>query len=339
MSPNGQRGGKTEGAVAARGGIESRGDTKSEGEGGDEGRVESEPDSGRGAERSPGRGVEWSPGRGAERNPAATLDRYPAATLDRYPAATLDRYLRGHPTAIFIGHFTMPRGTSYARHWHPVHQLAWSAKGLLRVTTRQGSWLLPPTLALWIPAGVPHITESAGDTVMRSPYVAPESCPTVDWQEPTVVAVGPLLRALIDHLVRTDLTAGARSRAEAVLLDVLDPVPVTSVSAPEPRDPRAREVARALAANPSDPRPLDAWGTQVGAGARTLARLFVTETGLTFGQWREQTRMRAAMPLLAEGLPLESVAHRVGYASASSFVAAFRRIIGVTPREYFPVHR
>ena len=49
--------------------------------------------------------------------------------------------------------------------------------------------------------------------------------------------------------------------------------------------------------------------------------------------------MRAAMPLLAEGLPIESVAHRVGYASASSFVGAFHRIVGVTPRQYFPVRR
>lgn len=106
-----------------------------------------------------------------------------------------------------------------------------------------------------------------------------------------------------------------------------------------PRDPRAREVARALTANPADPRPLEAWGTQVGASARTLARLFVTETGLAFGQWREQARMRAAMPLLAEGLPLEAIAPRVGYASASSFVAAFHRVIGVTPRQYFPLHR
>ncbi|WP_443046440.1 helix-turn-helix domain-containing protein [Streptomyces sp. DSM 40750] len=256
--------------------------------------------------------------------------------VERNPAAMLDG---PYPTAVFIGHFAMPRGTAFSRHWHAVHQLAWSAKGLLRVTTRRGSWLLPPTLALWIPAGVHHTTEAAGDTVMRSPYVDPASCPRIDWREPTVVAVGPLLQALIDHLLRTDLPPEARVRAEAVLLDVLHPVPVTSVTAPEPRDPRAREVARALTANPSDPRPLASWGTQVGASARTLARLFVTETGLAFGQWREQARMRAAMPLLAEGLPIEAVAHRVGYASASSFVAAFHRIVGVTPRQYFPVHR
>jgi AraC-like DNA-binding protein len=49
--------------------------------------------------------------------------------------------------------------------------------------------------------------------------------------------------------------------------------------------------------------------------------------------------MRAALPHLAEGLPTASVAHRVGYATASSFAAAFHRVVGVTPREYFPVRR
>jgi AraC-like DNA-binding protein/quercetin dioxygenase-like cupin family protein len=240
-------------------------------------------------------------------------------------------------TAIFIGHFAMPRGSGFGRHWHTFHQLAWAAKGLLRVTTERGAWLLPPSLALWIPAGVQHATEAEGDAVMRSPYVDPAACPGIEWTEPTVVAVGPLLRALVDHLVRRDLAPDARSRAEAVLLDVLQPVPVTSVSLTEPRDPRTRAVARGLAEHPADGRPLEAWGTEVGASARTLARLFVTETGLTFGQWRERLRIQAAMPLLAEGLTMEAVARRVGYASASSFVAAFRRIVGVTPRQYFPV--
>ncbi|MFF4014200.1 helix-turn-helix transcriptional regulator [Streptomyces sp. NPDC001843] len=74
----------------------------------------------------------------------------------------------------------------------------------------------------------------------------------------------------------------------------------------------------------------------MGAGARTLARLFTAETGLTFGQWRERSRMQSAMPYLAAGLPVEAVARKVGYASASSFTAAFRRVVGITPRAYFP---
>ncbi|MFK4100022.1 AraC family transcriptional regulator [Streptomyces sp. NPDC019531] len=238
---------------------------------------------------------------------------------------------------ILVGDFTMPRGTAYPVHWHPLHQLAWSPKGLVRVRSEHGVWLLPPSLALWIPAGLPHTTESAGDAVMRSPYVDPACCPHITWREPTVLSVTPLFRALVDHLVRTDLAAEARARAEAVLLDELHPVPVTSVNVPLPRDARARTVAERLTADPADARTLAQWGGETGASARTLARLFVAETGLAFGQWRERLRMQAAMPHLAAGLPVQAVAHRVGYATASSFTAAFRRLVGVTPREYFPV--
>jgi len=246
------------------------------------------------------------------------------------------RFARRFDTAILVGQFAMPRGTAFGTHWHPLHQLACSERGLLRIRSEHGTWLLPPSLALWIPADVPHATESEGDAVMRSAYVDPVSCPHIDWRDPTVVAVTPLLRALVEHLDRTDLTPDARARAELVLLDELRPVPVTSVSVPEPRDPRARAVAAGLRTHLSDSRPLAAWGGQVGAGARTLARLFVAETGLGFGQWRERLRMQAALPFLAEGLPIEAVARRVGYASASSFTAAFHRVVGVTPRQYFP---
>lgn len=240
-------------------------------------------------------------------------------------------------TAIFVGHFAMPSGTAFTTHWHTFHQLAWSAQGLLRIRSEQGTWLLPPSIALWIPAGVRHATESVGDVVMRSAYVDPARSRRIGWAEPTVVSAGPLLRALIDHLAVNGLAVDARSRAEAVLLDVLDPVPVTSIAVTEPRDPRALAVARALVADPADGRPLGAWGAEVGAGARTLARLFVAETGLGFGRWRERLRMQAAMPLLAQGLTVEVVAGRVGYGSASSFVAAFRRNTGITPRQYFPL--
>ncbi|MFG3287401.1 AraC family transcriptional regulator [Streptomyces sp. NPDC048179] len=239
-------------------------------------------------------------------------------------------------TAILVGHFVLPRGASFSAHVHQVHQLLCTARGLLRVRTERGVWLLPPSRALWIPAEVPHTTESAGDAVMLGAYVDPASCPGIDWPEPTVVAVTPLLRALVDHLIRTDLVPEARARAEAVLLDELRPLQVASVSVTVPDDPRARAVAEALRRDPADGRSLAEWGRTAGAGARTLARLFAAETGLGFGQWRERLRMQCAMPHLAAGLPLEAVARRVGYASASSFAAAFHRVVGVTPRAYFP---
>ncbi|MFB9908370.1 AraC family transcriptional regulator [Allokutzneria oryzae] len=235
---------------------------------------------------------------------------------------------------IMVGSLTMPGGLRFERHSHPVHQLNWATDGVITVTATGGTWVLPSARALWIPADVEHSTAAIGPAVMRSVYFPPRSCP-VDWAEPTVIAVGPLLGELIDHLSRDDLAPDARARAEAVVFDLLEPVSVTTVQLPTPADQRARAVADALRANPADDRDLASWGRVTGASERTLARLFVAGTGMTFGHWRAQNRMCAALPLLAEGTAVGTVARKVGYGTASAFVAAFRRAFGVSPGSYF----
>ena len=68
---------------------------------------------------------------------------------------------------------------------------------------------------------------------------------------------------------------------------------------------------------------------------RTLERLFQSETGLSFGKWRQQLRLLYALRLLAAGRPVTAVAFDVGYESASAFIAMFKRTLGVTPHRYF----
>ncbi|MFJ4689129.1 helix-turn-helix domain-containing protein, partial [Streptomyces sp. NPDC088789] len=53
-----------------------------------------------------------------------------------------------------------------------------------------------------------------------------------------------------------------------------------------------------------------------------------------FDRWRTHLRLRAALPLLAEGQPVSRVAHTVGYATSSAFLAAFRRTVGTSPGRY-----
>jgi AraC-like DNA-binding protein len=112
-------------------------------------------------------------------------------------------------------------------------------------------------------------------------------------------------------------------------------LPVTVFSVRFPADPVAGPVARALRSNPADQRTLAAWGRAVGASERTLARAFLTATGLPFGRWRTLLRLQAALPLLAAGEPAGRVALKVGYETPSAFTAAFRREAGVTPSAYF----
>ena len=230
--------------------------------------------------------------------------------------------------------FPMPIGTRFEWHEHGRHQLAWSSEGVLVVRTHAGSYVLPPTRALWIPAGTPHETRALGAALLRSVYLRTGRCP-IDWDGPTPVEASPLLRELIPHLERDSLTDEQRLRAEAVLFDLLAPLAVATIDLRLPTDERACRVAEALLADPGDGRTLQAWGRQVGASSRTLARAFVSESGLSFGRWRTLVRLQAALFQLAEGSPVGLVAARVGYRTPSAFVAAFRAHTGVTPGRYF----
>ncbi len=236
-------------------------------------------------------------------------------------------------TAIALTSFPMDRGQKFDHHVHDRHQLAWASSGILTVEVANRAWVLPSTQALWIPAGVEHASLAVRSAVLEGIYIDPAGS-AHGWSTPTVVAISPLARHLIRHLA-TDLDDTRRARAETVLLDVLEPIDKTTLELPIPVDARARTVADLLLADPSDQRSLDELGRQVGASARTLLRLFLAETALPFNQWRTHARLHAAMPYLAEGKPVAAVARRVGYATASSFIAAFHRVTGHTPATYF----
>ncbi|MFF0444935.1 AraC family transcriptional regulator [Streptomyces sp. NPDC004609] len=235
--------------------------------------------------------------------------------------------------AIVVGSFPLTSGQWIGAHSHPQHQLAWTRTGVLGVAVDDTYWVLPPTRALWLPAGVVHRTGATRDAVLKGLYFQPGRC-TVDWTEPTPVAVDGLLAHLIGHLGRDDLPEDARLRAEAVVPDLLRPLPASPIEVPVPADVRVRAVADTLLADPADPRGLEAHARGVGVSRRTLTRLFVHDTGMSFDRWRTHARLRAALPLLAEGQPVSRVAHTVGYATASAFLAAFRRTVGTSPSRY-----
>jgi AraC-like DNA-binding protein len=205
---------------------------------------------------------------------------------------------------------------------------------VLTVVAETHTWVLPPTRALWIPAGVVHETIAAEKATMRTLYLKRELCPST-WPAPQPVAATRLLAELIVHLSDAPLDPDQRSRAEAVLLDLLQPVATTTIEVTMPTDDRAVDVARGLLADPADGRSLTEWGHAVGASGRTLTRAFLAGTGIPFSRWRTTVRLRAALPLLASGEPISAVADKVGYQTPSAFVAAFRRETGLTPGAYF----
>jgi AraC-like DNA-binding protein/quercetin dioxygenase-like cupin family protein len=239
----------------------------------------------------------------------------------------------GPADVLVVGRLELAAGRWFPAHRHLEHQLVWAPRGAVGVRTGGGTFVLPSSLALWVPAGVEHATGAVDALDLRGIYLAPQRCP-VRWTEPTVVAVPPLLRELLEHLGAGPDVPG-RAQAEALAVQLLHPVATTTVRVPWPRDDRARAVAEALDADPADQRTLAAWGRTVGASARTLARVWRAETGTSFARWRTQLRLQAALPRLVAGVPVATVARAVGYDTPSAIVAAFRRTTGVTPGSYF----
>jgi AraC-like DNA-binding protein len=226
-------------------------------------------------------------------------------------------------------------------HHHPEDQLVYASRGVMTVRTGEGTWVVPPRRAVWIPARVPHSVVMSGSVSMRTLYLRarfvrslPRSC--------RVVNVSPLLRELILHACeRKSMTR--RRRADAHLIDLiadqLESVESVPLQLPSPADPRAARVAGVLTKDPSDSRSLHQLCRDAGASKRTIERLFQLETRMSLGQWRQQLRLLRAMQLLAAGEKITRVALDTGYSTPSAFISMFRRQVGETPRRYFAAKR
>lgn len=236
-------------------------------------------------------------------------------------------------SAIELDRFEMTRGQAFEPHAHDAHQLVWTPDGILAVEIENRSWMLPTTLALWVPAGVLHTSIALRDSVMEGIYLDPDrSVPA--WDTATAVRMTPLARELLGHL-RGPLDGPQRQRAEAVLMDALVPAATSTIAVPLPSDARALAIARRILADPGDPRTLAEHGRETGASTRTLLRIFLRETGLPFSTWKTHARLQAAVGHLAEGSTVSQAAYLVGYSTPSAFIAAFHRLTGQTPGAYF----
>ncbi|WP_154971634.1 helix-turn-helix domain-containing protein, partial [Bordetella pertussis] len=91
---------------------------------------------------------------------------------------------------------------------------------------------------------------------------------------------------------------------------------------------------RGILREPGAARGLAEWAAELGVTAKTVQRLFVRHTGMTFGRWRQQAGLLWAMRRLAEGVRVLDVALELGYDSPSAFAAMFRRAVGEPPSAF-----
>lgn len=235
-------------------------------------------------------------------------------------------------TAVFDGSERMGP-VFHGAHTHTDALLVWPHVGSMTLHTRTGVRRLVPGQGLWVPPGTAHASTADPSGVGCYTYVTRSAIPAA-WTTLRSMKVGRALQEMLLHLDATPMIDDLRLRTQRVILEMLqaDPLPVLEV--PLPADWRIQALADDVLRDPDSDRSLEEWAARHALSVRTVTRVFSRDIGMSFTRWRSLVRMSAATALLAQGQPVNLVAHRCGYSTTSAFSAAFRRVTGASPTEY-----
>lgn len=229
-------------------------------------------------------------------------------------------------------------GTDYApgrlldTHSHRRAQFLYGATGLMEVGTDDGAWVVPPHSGVWIPAGQPHRVRMVGVST-RSLYIEPAAVPRAGTQC-EVLMVSPLLRQLL--LEAIDVPAlyergGRDGLLMRLALHEIGRADALPFHAPLPRHAQLSALCIAFLHQPHvHVSPRD-WARQLHQSERTFSRFFRAETGMAFGEWKQQACLLSALALLTAGKPVTTVALELGYDSPGAFSTMFRKRLGCSP--------
>ncbi|ATE64733.1 AraC family transcriptional regulator [Rhizorhabdus dicambivorans] len=222
------------------------------------------------------------------------------------------------------------------QHQHRQGQLILALHGAVTCRAENGVWIVPPDCGFWIPGGVPHSNRVTSNARLTYLFVEPGAAMLP--AECCTLSISPMLREMIlrvAELSENDARDAHVDRLMRVMLDELALMRRGGLELPISDHPKIASIAAALLADPSDRRTLGQWAEHVAVSERSLKRLMIQETGLSFGRWRRQLHLVIALRELAGGATVQQVAGDLGYESPTAFIVMFKKALGTTPSRYF----
>ena len=227
-----------------------------------------------------------------------------------------------------------------ASHTHPWGTLEYSSHGVLHMEIGGQRYLSPPQYALWVPPNLEHSFYSDQPVNYRAVCLAPQVCQALP-QQACTLAISDILKAILKDFAARDVKIPERAadiRLAQVLVDQLQQALMQACYLPYASSPGLLGLLETLQANPGDNRPLAHWAAQLHVSERTLARQFVRELGMSFGEWRQRQRFLASIEALDSARSVQEIAFDMGYSTGSAFIAMFQRQAGCTPEQYRRSH-
>ena len=215
-------------------------------------------------------------------------------------------------------------------------RILFTLSGIVVVSVDNGSWVLPPQRALWVPAGVDYSSFARKSGALRSFALAGTDHMAVP-EAVRLLTLSPFFRELLIEASRSEAIAGQTMRGACLKALILSEIEEKSPPAGRmvaPSDGRLLSICQTILADPSDNRTIDEWARTVGMSRRALTRNFRRQTGLSFAVWRQQARLEEATARLRMGESVTRVAYEVGYESIATFSMIFRQNFGMSPSRY-----
>jgi AraC-like DNA-binding protein len=246
-------------------------------------------------------------------------------------------YLQTVPRPVSAMGKCYPAGYAGYMHSHARAQLLYAISGTMKLTHDLGCWIIPPKRAVWLPPGHLHQTSAIGPLEMRTLYIREDACPAAAPISPRMLGVSSLLHELILRAVKIPTEydeAGQDARILTALLGEIDWTQIDPVNLPALQDDRLQRMEQMLLREPSNRSTLEEWADHLAISPRTLTRMLQRETGLSFQAWKDHVRTFSAIPMLADATPLVEIADALGFETAWSFTAMFKRVTGKAPSQY-----
>lgn len=184
-------------------------------------------------------------------------------------------------------------------HQHRKGQLVMPLLGGVTCRVPSGMWMVPPHCGVWV-RGMLHSNVATANARLFFLFIEPglPICRTGAAHFPCLRSSGELIIEMADQ---SAAATADLELMETLLLSALSRMPVEHLHLPLTDEPRLARIASELADDPSNRSTMAQWAKRVAMSENSLARLVQSETGLTFGRWRQQLQVIVAIRSLAAG--------------------------------------
>lgn len=219
-------------------------------------------------------------------------------------------------------------------HVHPTGQLVHTLKGTLFIELKERSIPVCSGCAIWVPAGVEHCIRLVEGTSLLCFHPGTSFLPKLP-QSPQLMILNPLAFELIRFFcLRRNFATRSPEQWERIIRTAVDEISFSSklpsLFVTPTRNPKLLKVIDSLDDDELCKWNNAQWAKYFNMSEKTLGRLCVRETGLSFKKFRQHYTMVRSLQLLSE-LSVEETSEKVGYETLSSFISVFKEYFGMTP--------